>query len=84
MNNITGYFPDGDGTDVNTKQVYIQKLRTLCTQLQNENIALQIERDELKKALEMMYADNKGYNPDGMGNPIYYIQQAKESIDYAK
>lgn len=31
----------------------------------------------LKKALEMMYADNKEYNPDGMGNPAYYIKRAQ-------
>lgn len=38
--------------------------------------ALQIENATLKKALELMYADNKGYNPDGMGNPAWYIHQA--------
>ena len=42
-----------------------------------ENTALKSERDVLGKALEMMYADNTCYNPDGMGNPKYYIQQAK-------
>lgn len=32
----------------------------------------------LKKALELMYSDNKGYNSDGMGNPAYYIHQAQQ------
>ncbi|WP_101908863.1 hypothetical protein [Marasmitruncus massiliensis] len=31
----------------------------------------------LKKALEMMYQDNKGYNHDGTGNSAYYIQKAR-------
>jgi hypothetical protein len=30
------------------------------------------------KALEMMYLDNKDYNPYGMKNPTYYIQQTQE------
>lgn len=37
------------------------------------------ENATLKKTLELMYQDNKGYNHDGMGNPAYYIQKASDN-----
>lgn len=46
-------------------------------QLQTMN-ALTVKMVTLEKALEMMYAENKSYNPDGMGNPAWYIRQAQE------
>ena len=57
---------------------------------ENEKIGAQLDRfvetdfkvgaenATLKKALELMYAENKSYNPDGMGNPAWYIHQAQE------
>lgn len=53
---------------------YGKNFRTLLDKAK----ALREETTTLKKALDMMYADNKEYNPDGMGNPAYYIQQAQE------
>lgn len=41
-------------------------------------LKLRNENTMLKKALELMYEDNKAYNPDGMGNPVWYIQQAQK------
>lgn len=47
--------------------------------LEMVKVAIALEENHtLKKALYMMYADNKEYNPDGMGNPAYYISQAED------
>ena len=45
-----------------------------------ENAAKDQQIDTLKKALELMYADNKGYDPDGMGNPAWYIRRAHAQL----
>ena len=52
-----------------------QKLRRVTV----EREAQEAKSAMLNQALEMMYVENKEYNPDGMGNPAYYLQRVMEA-----
>lgn len=76
----TGRNPDEVAALDHDVAMFKQSART-ANEFAIKNVELRKENATLKKALELMYLDNKGYNHDGMGNPAYYMQKARESVD---
>lgn len=84
-NNADADFIAHSRIDIPALLAEVERLTEECSTLKviseihRQNLVILANRVNVwDKALEMMYLDNKDYNPYGMKNPTYYIQQAQK------